>query len=98
MVVVKRTGQDVSWQEGRDHWWEDLMANASAKCPPAKLDAERPLFILYTSGTTGKPKGILHTTGGYLTHVTTTTKAIFDLKEDDTYWCTADIGWITGHS
>jgi acetyl-CoA synthetase len=98
VVVVKRTGQDVAWQEGRDHWWEDLMANASPKCPPVKLDAEHPLFILYTSGTTGKPKGILHTTGGYLTHVTTTTKAIFDLKEDDTFWCTADIGWITGHS
>jgi acetyl-CoA synthetase len=98
VVVVKRTGQEVAWQEGRDHWWEGLMANASAKCPPAKLDAEHPLFILYTSGTTGKPKGILHTTGGYLTHVVTTTKAIFDLKEDDTYWCTADIGWITGHS
>jgi acetyl-CoA synthetase len=74
------------------------MQNASADCKPAKLDAEHPLFVLYTSGSTGKPKGILHTTGGYLTHVTTTSKAIFDLKEDDTYWCTADCGWITGHS
>jgi acetyl-CoA synthetase len=98
VVVVKRTGQDVSMQAGRDQWWDKLMADASPKCPPAKLDAEHPLFILYTSGTTGKPKGILHTTGGYLTHVVTTTKAIFDLKDEDTYWCTADIGWITGHS
>jgi acetyl-CoA synthetase len=98
VVVVKRTGQDVEMRSGRDVWWHELMEAASAKCPPAKLDAEHPLFILYTSGTTGKPKGILHTTGGYLTHVTTTAKAIFDLKEEDTYWCTADIGWITGHS
>ncbi len=98
VVVVQRTGQDTRMEAGRDHWWDDLMKDASAKCPPAKLDSEHPLFILYTSGTTGKPKGILHTTGGYLTHVTTTAKAIFDLKETDTYWCTADIGWVTGHS
>jgi acetyl-CoA synthetase len=98
VVVVRRTGEAVPMKAGRDHWWHDLTEHASAKCPPAKLDAEHPLFILYTSGTTGKPKGILHTTGGYLTHVATTAKAIFDLKEDDTYWCTADIGWITGHS
>jgi acetyl-CoA synthetase len=98
VVVVKRTGEEVAWESGRDHWWHDLMKEASAKCAPAKLDAEHPLFILYTSGTTGKPKGILHTTGGYLTHVTTTAKALFDLNETDTYWCTADIGWITGHS
>jgi acetyl-CoA synthetase len=98
VVVVKRTGEEVAWESGRDHWWHDLMQEVSAKCAPAKLDAEHPLFILYTSGTTGKPKGILHTTGGYLTHVTTTAKAIFDLNETDTYWCTADIGWITGHS
>jgi acetyl-CoA synthetase len=98
VVVVRRTGQDTLVQSGRDHWWHELMQGASARCAPAKLDAEHPLFILYTSGTTGKPKGILHTTGGYLTHVTTTAKAIFDLKEEDTYWCTADIGWITGHS
>jgi acetyl-CoA synthetase len=98
VVVVKRTGRPVAMQVNRDHWWHELMAGASADCPPAKLDAEHPLFILYTSGTTGKPKGILHTTGGYLTHVATTARAIFDLKEDDTYWCTADIGWVTGHS
>jgi acetyl-CoA synthetase len=98
VVVVQRTGEKVAWESGRDHWWHDLMQEVSAKCAPAKLDAEHPLFILYTSGTTGKPKGILHTTGGYLTHVTTTAKAIFDLNETDTYWCTADIGWITGHS
>ncbi len=98
IVVVKRTGQPIEMKHGRDHWWTALMATASADCPAAKLDAEHPLFILHTSGTTGKPKGILHTTGGYLTHVTVTAKAIFDLKETDTYWCTADIGWITGHS
>ncbi len=98
VVVVKRTGEACSMKAKRDLWWHDLMADASSDCPPAKLDSEHPLFILYTSGTTGKPKGILHTTGGYLTHVTTTSKAIFDLKDDDTYWCTADCGWITGHS
>ena len=98
VIVVRRTGQDVEMKPGRDHWWHEEIEGASAKCPPAKLDAEHPLFILYTSGTTGKPKGILHTTGGYLTHVTTTCKAIFDLQDTDVYWCTADIGWVTGHS
>ena len=98
VVVVGRSRASVPMRWQRDFWWDDLMKVASPDCPPAKLPAEHPLFILYTSGTTGKPKGILHTTGGYLTHVATTSKAIFDLKEDDTYWCTADIGWITGHS
>ena len=98
MVVVQRCKNPVTMKRKRDHWWHELMEGASTKCPPAKLDAEHPLFILYTSGTTGKPKGILHTTGGYITQATVTAHAIFDLKEDDVYWCTADIGWITGHS
>jgi len=98
VVVVKRTAEEVTMKSGRDHWWHEKMEDASATCAPAKLDSDHPLFILYTSGTTGKPKGIFHTTGGYLTHVATTAKAIFDLKDEDVYWCTADIGWITGHS
>ncbi len=98
VVVVRRTGEPTHMTVGRDHWWHERMAGASATCPPAKLDAEHPLFILYTSGTTGKPKGILHTTGGYLTHVTATTQVVFDLRDDDVFWCTADVGWVTGHS
>jgi acetyl-CoA synthetase len=98
VVVVQRTRQEVLMKDGRDLWWNALMAEASDDCPPAKLDAEHPLYLLYTSGTTGRPKGILHTTGGYLVHATVTSKFCFDLKEDDTYWCTADIGWVTGHS
>ena len=98
VVVLRRVGLEMDLHEGKEAWWHDLMNDASADCPPEKLDAEHPLFILYTSGTTGKPKGVVHTTGGYLTQVAMTSKLVFDLKDDDTYWCTADIGWITGHS
>ncbi|MEM9042541.1 MAG: acetate--CoA ligase [Actinomycetota bacterium] len=99
VVVVKRGGNDVDMVDGRDHWYHDLMDGASVECPAEPMDSEDLLFLLYTSGTTGKPKGIMHTTGGYLTHTTYTHKYVFDLKpETDVYWCTADVGWITGHS
>jgi acetyl-CoA synthetase len=99
IVVVKRTDDDCPMKEGRDVWWHEASANASADCPAEALEAEHPLYILYTSGSTAKPKGILHTTGGYLTGVYATTKLIFDVKpESDVFWCAADIGWVTGHS
>ncbi|WP_273653739.1 acetate--CoA ligase [Cellulomonas fimi] len=99
VLVVRRTEQDVAWTEGRDVWWHDVVDSASDQNTPVELDAEHPLFILYTSGTTGKPKGIFHTTGGYLTQAAYTHRNVFDLKaESDVYWCTADIGWITGHT
>ena len=98
VVVYKRTGSALNMTLGRDHWWHELMAKASDECPAEPLDAEHTLYILYTSGTTGKPKGIVHTTGGYSVGTYLSTKYVFDLREEDTYWCTADIGWVTGHS
>jgi acetyl-CoA synthetase len=100
MIVVNRVGDKIKcdWKEGRDIWWHDAMAKASDVCEPEHMDAEDPLFILYTSGSTGKPKGVMHTTGGYLVYTAYTHKMIFDYHEEDIYWCTADIGWVTGHS
>ena len=97
-IVVRRTGTRVHMEAGRDYWWHEVMETVSTDCPAEELDSEHPLFILYTSGTTGKPKGILHTTAGYLLQCHLTTKWIFDIKDEDIYWCTADIGWVTGHS
>ena len=98
VVVVKRTGEKVNFEENRDIWWHDEMEKAEPKCEPEIMDAEDPLFILYTSGSTGKPKGVVHTTGGYLVYTSYTHEMVFDYHENDIYWCTADIGWITGHS
>ncbi|MES3040145.1 MAG: acetate--CoA ligase [Pseudomonadota bacterium] len=98
VIVVRRTGSSVNWEAGRDHWYHDLMAGMNADCPAEVMNAEDPLFILYTSGSTGKPKGVLHTTAGYLVYAASTHANVFDLREDDVYWCTADVGWVTGHS
>ncbi|MDH2431275.1 acetate--CoA ligase [Pokkaliibacter sp. MBI-7] len=98
VVVIKRTGGDVAWSEGRDLWYHELMATASADCPVEVMNAEDPMFILYTSGSTGKPKGLKHTTGGYLLYASMTHQYVFDYKDGDIYWCTADVGWVTGHS
>ena len=97
-VVVKRTGNEINWVDGRDIWYDDITKSASNNCEPEEMDAEDPLFILYTSGSTGKPKGVLHTTGGYMVYTSMTHQYIFDYKKNDIYWCSADIGWVTGHS
>ncbi|NKJ69961.1 acetate--CoA ligase [Vibrio chemaguriensis] len=98
VLVLKRTGGDVEWHEHRDVWWHEATANVSDVCPPEEMKAEDPLFILYTSGSTGKPKGVLHTTGGYLVYAAMTFKYVFDYQPGETFWCTADVGWITGHT
>ncbi|MDP1555461.1 MAG: AMP-binding protein, partial [Hyphomonas sp.] len=98
VLVVQRTGADVPMVEGRDHWLHEIGADISADCPPEPMNAEDPLFILYTSGSTGKPKGVLHTTGGYLVWASMTHEYVFDLKENDIFWCSADVGWVTGHT
>jgi acetyl-CoA synthetase len=98
VIVFRRAGNDIHIEEGRDVWWHREMEYVDADCPAEALDSEHPLFILYTSGSTGKPKGILHTTGGYLLQAYTTCKYVFDLRDEDVYWCTADVGWVTGHS
>jgi len=97
-VVVRRTGADIGWKDGRDVWYHDLVADASADCPAEVMNAEDPMFILYTSGSTGKPKGVMHTTGGYMVYASMTHQYVFDYHDGDIYWCTADVGWVTGHS
>jgi len=98
VIVVKRTGGNIDWVEGRDVWYHDIVGKASPDCPPEEMNAEDPLFILYTSGSTGKPKGVLHTTGGYMVYASMTHQYVFDYHDGDVYWCTADVGWVTGHS
>src|SRR5215217_1042545 len=98
VIVFRRAGNDIHMEEGRDVWWHRELEYVNASCAPTPLDSEHPLYLLYTSGSTGKPKGILHTTGGYLVSVYSTTKYVFDIRDEDIYWCTADVGWVTGHS
>ncbi len=98
VIVFRRAGNDIHMEEGRDVWWHRELEYVNANCPPTSLDSEHPLYLLYTSGSTGKPKGILHTTGGYLVEVYSTTKYVFDIRDEDIFWCTADVGWVTGHS
>ena len=98
VLVVRHTGGKVGWDAGRDVWWHEIAAKVPADCEPEPMDAEDPLFILYTSGSTGKPKGVLHTTGGYLVFASMTHQYVFDYHDGDVYWCTADVGWVTGHS
>ena len=97
-IVVKRTGGAIDWHNDRDVWYHELLSDASDDCPPEEMSAEDPLFILYTSGSTGKPKGVMHTTGGYMVYASMTHQYVFDYKPGDVYWCTADVGWVTGHS
>ena len=97
-IVVRRTGNAINWVDGRDHWYHEGVAEAAADCPPEEMNAEDPLFILYTSGSTGKPKGVMHTTGGYMVYASMTHQYVFDYHDGDIYWCTADVGWVTGHS
>ena len=97
-IVVKRTGNDINWVKGRDVWYHEAMSNVDNECQPEEMDAEDPLFILYTSGSTGKPKGVLHTSAGYIVYASITHKYVFNYIDGDIYWCTADVGWVTGHS
>lgn len=97
VVVLKKTDQEVTWNDN-NIWWHDLIAGQADECPPVMVNAEHPLFILYTSGSTGKPKGVQHSSAGYLLHAMNTTRWTFDMQDDDVFWCTADVGWITGHS